>query len=831
MVDGYESIFGMIFDSNHSTFCFKEGTMSQKSDMDKAVALHQAGKLGQAKSLYLNILRNKAEDPNVLHLYGVCEYQLGNNRKAVNAISRAISLIGGHPLFLNSLGVIYKDGGDCSKALHCFIKAIELKPDYAEAYYNAGGAYFNLKRYINAIESYKNAIGYKANFAEAYNNLAAVLNITKRYPEAEAYAQQAIRINPKYSDAYNNLGNSKKELGQLEAAIAYYRKAIRLVGGNPEIYCNLGNALYDQGNAREAIEAYQNALNSDAKYGKAHNNIGIVYRNRRHFKKAINHFNRSISLMPDNPEAYHNMGNVYYDMAKYEQAAKWYEKAISIDPELSHTLINLGIVCQEDGQADKAFAFFYKAMEKYPESSKACAHLVHALYVRCEWHQLDELNAKMDRLAAFELANGIRPGEMPFLSLIRTPDPAINYRIAKSWSVDIRRRVETQYSPSCDGPGTCSGEKITIGYLSNNFRNHPTAHLIGDIFRLHDRDRFSINVYSYGNDDGSIYRERIRKRSDRFVDMQYAANKDFYKQIVDDGVNILVDLVGYMQGNRLEVCACRPAPVQVRWLGLAGTTGADFFDYILTDRIVTPKEQAPFYSEKFVYLPDTYQVNSKPLFFSDAHFNRNDVGLPENGFVYCCFCSNYKIEPVMFQTWMQVLKGVPNSVLWLLKSNAMVEENLKREANEKGVDPDRLIFAEKISKEDHLQRIRLADFAIDTRIINGAATTSDALYAGVPVLSLKGTHFASRMSSSILNAVGMNELIVSTLSDYTKSAIEFGANPEKCKALKERLQKNLKTQALFHTGRFVRNLEKAYLKMWERYCDGKAPQMIRIEET
>jgi protein O-GlcNAc transferase len=264
-------------------------------------------------------------------------------------------------------------------------------------------------------------------------------------------------------------------------------------------------------------------------------------------------------------------------------------------------------------------------------------------------------------------------------------------------------------------------------------------------------------------------------------------------------------------------------------LGLAGTTGADFFDYLITDPIVTPESEASWYSEKFVYMPDTYQVNSRPLNFSNAQFGRNDAGLPENSFVYCCFCSNYKIEPTIFRIWMQILKGVPKSVLWLLKSNAIVEENLKKEAQRNGVNPDRLIFATKIDKEDHLQRIRHADFALDTRIVNGAATTSDALYAGVPVLSLKGTHFASRMSASILNAVGLSALVVETQSDYKKKAIEYGRSPSMANRIKERLKTNCLTMPLFDTKRFVRNLEKAYLKMWKRHLKQKAPDTIYVD--
>ncbi len=301
-------------------------------------------------------------------------------------------------------------------------------------------------------------------------------------------------------------------------------------------------------------------------------------------------------------------------------------------------------------------------------------------------------------------------------------------------------------------------------------------------------------------------------------------------EYTNDRVDILIDLVGYMRGNRLEICAYRPAPVQVRWLGLAGTTGADFFDYIITDKIVTPEDQSKFFSEKFVFMPHSYQVNSKPIEKTQNRYNRQDVGLPEKAFVFCCFCSNYKIDSNVFNCWMKILKQSPGSVLWVMTSNSAVTENMKDGAKKARVDPYRLIFAKKLSKPDHLERLKLADLSLDTITVNGAATTSDALWAGVPVVTIVGNHFASRMSASILSAVGLSELIVNDNKQYVDIAVDLANNPNKFHSLREKLKKNKQTYPLFDTQLFVESLENAYAQIWELHKTQRAPRAIEVKD-
>jgi len=369
-----------------------------------------------------------------------------------------------------------------------------------------------------------------------------------------------------------------------------------------------------------------------------------------------------------------------------------------------------------------------------------------------------------------------------------------------------------------------------VGYLSNNFKNHPTAHLIQGMFRHHNREKFDVFCYSYGEDDKSSYREKIKTECDRFIDVRTLSHAEAAKRIYDDQVDILVDLVGYMKANRLCIPALRPAPVQARWLGMAGTTGADFFDYLITDSIVTPQDHAPFYSETLVYMPHCYQINDNTRAIPNRDLKKADLGLPEDGFIFCSFNTRYKFDPVMFSCWMTILKQVPESVLWVLGGSKTAEKNLRQEAESRGVSCDRLVFAKKLPKDDHMARLCLADLALDTRIVNGAITTSDALWSGVPVLALQGSHFASRMSSSILSAVGLTEMVTHSLHDYEALAVRLANQPDKLYMTRQRLVKNRLTAPLFDTPRFVRDLEKVFKQMWGIYFSGDSPRPIKVQE-
>jgi protein O-GlcNAc transferase len=387
----------------------------------------------------------------------------------------------------------------------------------------------------------------------------------------------------------------------------------------------------------------------------------------------------------------------------------------------------------------------------------------------------------------------------------------------KAWS------VEFQHEPH-------EGDKIRIGYLSSDFHDHATSHLMLGLFGAHDRNRFSIYAYSCGPDDGSDYRRRVAADCDAFVDLSQMDSIAAARRVNADGIDILVDLKGYTRQNRLEIAALRPAPIQVSWLGFPGTSGADFFDYIVTDNIVTPPDAAEVYSEAFVVMPHSYQVNNRDQQIAETPVSRAETGLPEDAFVFASFNNTYKLEPVMFAAWMALLRDTPDGVLWLLPNNKFAIDNLRREASAAGVSPDRLIFADMLPKAEHLKRAALADLALDTRIYNGHTTTSDMLWAGVPVVTLKGTHFASRVSASLLHAFGIPELITETLADYSALAFSLSQAPSQLAVLREKVAALRQVSPLFDTQQSAGDLERAYLEMWRRYNANEAPQRLVVSE-
>lgn len=371
---------------------------------------------------------------------------------------------------------------------------------------------------------------------------------------------------------------------------------------------------------------------------------------------------------------------------------------------------------------------------------------------------------------------------------------------------------------------------IRIGYLSNTFSNHPGSHLISGLFRLHDRAEFEIFCFSYGKNDQSYYRKRAEQESDQFLDISLMDDALVAELIRQHQIDILVDLRGFTHANRLSINAFRPAPVHVIYLGYPGTTGADFIDYIIADKVVIPESHARYFSEKIVYMPDCYQVNDNTQKISERLFQRGQFNIPDDVFAFCSFCTHYKIEPIMFDCWARILKRVPQSVLCLVEGSKGAQKNLRNAIVDRGVDENRLLFMEKMTKEEHLARLRLFDLSLDTRLVNGHTTTSDALWAGIPVMTINGGHFSSRVSASILKAIGLTELIANDIGEYEELAVDIANSPEHLQVLKKKVEKNRLTTPLFDTPRFTRNLERAYREMISVARRGELPKQIDVQE-
>lgn len=762
--------------------------------LKKAFTYHQNGDLKRAEPLYREILNAAPDHPEALHLLGFLGYQTGRNDMAADLIKAAIRISPQNPDYHNDLGQVLHDLGQLDEAVGCYRQAIAINPGFSAAHNYLGNAYLDLGRIAPAIESYR----------------------------------EAIRLAPRYAEACNNLGIALQKADQTDQAIDAYRQAVDIAPDYYEAYHNLGNLLHDRGKLDQALDCYRKMIAIAPARTNAYSNMGNIFLDRGQFDQAISHYRKAIEINPQHVLSHNNLGNALQEQGQLDQAIASYRTAVELRPEFAMAYNNMGVALQDQGREKEAINCYRRALEIEPHYAQACSHLVHQLQRTCSWQPLKSLADQLDAFNQQALAADQKTPEQPFQNISRHLDPELNGAVAASWAAGVARLVSPASGRFEFQVPTPPKPQLSIGYLSGNFRNHPMAHLLLGLFRCHSRKDFKINCYSFGENDGSAYRKRIEQNCDKFVDIRDLNYRDAAKAIYADGIDILVDLVGHTKGNRVAICALRPAPVQVRYLGLAGTTGAAFYDYIISDRIVTPAAHQAFYSESFVYMPHCYQINDNRATTEATDWTRADFNLPATGFVFCAFHQGYKIEPMIFDTWMNILKQVPNSVLWLQENGELADKNLQNEARMRGVDPDRLVFARRLNKDEHRARLKLADLALDTRIVTGAATTSDALWMGVPVVTAAGSHFASNMSASILTAIGLPELVGPDLDAYEHLAVSLAQNAEELAATRRKLRDNRNRQPLFDTQGFAGHLERAYQKMYRVYAQGEKPSSIKL---
>jgi protein O-GlcNAc transferase len=662
-----------------------------------------------------------------------------------------------------------------------------------------------------------------------YYDRGVMLHEQGKLSEAEAAYRNALALHRHFAEARTNLGNVLKDQEKWQPAINEYRAALKIYPNHPIILNNLGDTLRHVGKTDQAIKTLKQVIQIAPDFPEPYNNLGIALCEIEHYAEAIKAFERVIEYDPGNLDAYMNLGNALRKLRRPKEALEAYEHALDLNPKLAIIYTTIAGLLFEVKKDDETIPYYQRALALEPDDIATASSLYHRLQSICDWSPLEALRNNIDGLFA-KLKND-KEAELgsPFQALSRTDDPEENYIIAKRWSEHLIKKLNTQKKIVTSRKNKQPKDILKIGYLSCDFHHHATAHLMMGVFREHNREKFKIHSYSYGPDDGSDYRKQIIQFSDKFVDISELSDIEAARKIAADQIDILIDLKGYTKDNRLEICALQPAAVQVTYLGFPGTSGARFFDYVLTDRIVTPPEHTPYYTEKFAYLPDTYQCTDNRQTISSKVLTRADCGLPEDSFVFCSFNQPYKLGAMYWNIWMRALEAKKDSVLWLLSKSDTVIKNLRREAQQRGIDAERLVFAkEYLSKNEHLARIGLADLALDTRLYNGHTTTTDTLWAGVPVVAMQGRHFASRVSSSLLHAIGLPELVTYNLADYEALINRLASHPDELNAIREKLQRNRATQSLFDTEQFTRHLEQAYQMMWERYAQGEKPDHFEV---
>ena len=518
--------------------------------------------------------------------------------------------------------------------------------------------------------------------------------------------------------------------------------------------------------------------------------------------------NKAINLYPTDSSLYLNQGQLFEKKNNLKLALACYCKAIEYNAKSSDAHYNRAAILQNLKRLDEALASYKRALELEPDYEFLFGTLLHTKMHLCDWQ---DFYANVEELT-IRIKEGKRYSpSFPVLALVDSLE--IQRKVSEVWINDGHE------SNSSLGtiPKYQRKNKIRVGYYSADFHNHATAYLMAELFERHDKSKFEIIAFSFGPDLKDEMRQRLTLAFDQFIDVRNKCDKDIALMSREIGVDIAIDLKGYTQDQKVGIFSYRAAPIQVNYLGYPGTMAAEYFDYIIADSTLIPVESQKYYCEKVVYLPNSYQVNDRQRVISEKIFTRQNLELPKDGFVFCCFNNNFKITPHTFDGWMRILKAVEGSVLWLLEDNVTARENLRKEAQLRGIDPLRLIFAQRMKLPEHLARQRLADLFLDTLPYNAHTTASDALWTGLPLLTCMGESFASRVAASLLKAIELPELVMSSQEQYESTAIELATNSLKLKAIKDKLDHNRFTTALFDTPRFTTHIEQAYKKMYERY--------------
>jgi len=650
---------------------------------------------------------------------------------------------------------------------------------------------------------------------------AARLHRQGRLAEAEPIYREVLRQQPDHFDALHLLGVIAIDTRRAEDGAGLIKKAIALNGHDAFAHNNLGKALLDLKRPAEALASCDRAIELAPDFAMAHNNRGKALADLGRLAEALASYDRAIARSPDDAAAHSNRGAALSGLSRSAEALVSYDKAIALEPANAVAHYNRGKALDNLKRYRESFQAYEEAYALQPDLIGAEGDRLHARMRLCDWREFDA--------GCAHLLGSVRDGKPnagPFVFVTIQSSPGDQLQCGKVW---LANTLAAAGRPAWQGE-RYRHQRIRVAYLSSDFHEHATAFLIAGMFECHDKSKFETTAISWGPDDGSDMRRRLKASFDRFVDARSLSDDAIADLIKSLEIDLLVDLKGFTQGARTGIFARRVAPVQVSYLGFPGTMGAPFIDYIVADRTVIPQDRQEFYAERIVWLPGSYQANDGKRAIADKAFARSELGLPAQDFVFCCFNSNYKITPPIFDCWMRLLARVEGSVLWLLEDNAWAAANLKNAAAARGVDAARLVFAKRMPLAEHLARHRSANLFLDTLPCNAHTTASDALWAGLPVLTCLGDTFAGRVAASLLNAVGLPEMIAATLGDYERIAADLATHPERLAKIRRKLADNRRTAPLFDTKRFTKRIEAAYIAMHERYQAGLPPDHIAIAE-
>ena len=719
--------------------------------LERATALHRAGRYIEAEKLYRELLDADPADFDAVHRLGILKLHGGELREAETLLQTAVELAPASAAALSNLGSVLLKKGQFVAALARFEAAVALDPDDVDFRFNQANALLLLERNNEALR--------------VLDRLAA-----GQPHDAEILGKRAVTL---------------KKLGCYAEALTCYDRALVLAPNEAILHLNRSNVL-------RALWRFEEALEACA---------------------------RAVALAPNDADCHMRHATGLADLKRHPEALAAFDRAIAIAPDHRPSVYNRGNLLLEMKNYDAAIAAHQAVLAEEPGNSEALALLAHAAAVTCNWSLAAVLK---DRLRA-SIEDGSFVGDC-FAVLSAFDDPLLQRKAAEGHTA---QQVQTHAAP-CSPHARVRRDRLRVGYLSADFRMHAVAYLMSGLVEAHDRTFCEVYGFAASKDDGSPPRQRLTAAFDKLIDVSQLPDQALCSAIRNAGVDILVDLGGYTKDSRFLALVERPAPIQISYLGYPGSLGAPFIDYIIADDFVVPRDAAQYFTEKVVHLPDCFQVNDRKRLIAPVIPTRAQCGLPANGFVFCAFHSAYKINSEVFDVWMRLLAATPGSVLWLV-AEAGAHDNLRREAVTRGVDAARLVFAAPEKYPDHLARQQLADLFIDAWPYNGGTSASDALWVGLPVVSLAGRSYAARMAGSLLRAVGLPELIAYSAEQYEALALRMATEPGLLDVVRGKLASAIATTALFDTDRFCKHIEVAYRQMWERHLRGEPPASIVVD--
>ena len=827
-----------------------------KKEFHLALGFHQNGKLKDAKLSYEKILSVEPDHFDTLHLIGMVENQSGNYQIAIQYLQKALSINQNIDFVFNNLGEIYLNISDYESALLNFNKALDLNKNYEKAHFNIAEIFRRQELYKESLESYDKCLQINRNNLNAHINKGFSLFKTKQFKQAILSLDTALKLDPKNLNAtvnkaqcfymlkdykaaidLNNIviqnykqhfisyfQNSKifMKLNDYENALTNIDNAIKFNHENHEVYFLKASILAKLKLYNEAIAYYDKTISFKKDHYQTYNDKGNIFFLKNNFDEAIIFYEQAININNNYSSAYFNLGKAYLSMGKLDASLEQFILAVKKDPNFIECFNYLGIVFRELKKYDKAYFYFKQALISDPKNNTYLSNLIFLQMNLNHW--LFEIDTKKETIFDYYLQKKIN---VPFVSIVSCDDPKLHQKIAQEY---IKKKLSSESVKNYKF-NQRDDKKIKIGYFSSDFTTHPVSQLLVELIEAHDKNRFEIIAFSLKTrNNKDPLKKRLLSYFDKFIEVENLETKEIVNMSRSIPLDIAIDLNGHTKFARTEIFLKRVAPIQINFLGYPGTMGTNLYDYIIADEIVIPFKNQKFYDEKVVYLPHSFQVNPSKRNISNKIFKRSELGLPEKGFIFCCFNNNYKILPETFKIWMKILKKVKNSVLWLQQTNEFSKTNLYKEVKKADINPNRLIFATYLNEmNDHLARIKLADLFLDTYPYNAHTTASDALWAGLPILTRIGNSFSSRVAASLLNSVGLQDLITNSDETYMQLAIKLGNDPNKLNDIKQKLIESKNTSPLFNTKLYTQNLEQAFALMLNKLNKNSPTENIIIK--